>query len=91
MRIRRRIAITVEKREISISTNAAPREQAYCARCGREVSMLSVALTAGLKGVPERTVYRWVEAGSVHFLERPDGAILICPESLPEGSPIIGA
>jgi hypothetical protein len=84
MRIRRRIAITVEKREISISTNAAAREQVYCERCGREVSMLSVALTAGLAGVPERMVYRWVEAGNVHFRERPDGAILICTESLPE-------
>jgi hypothetical protein len=36
--------------------------------------MLSVALTAGLAGVPERMVYRWLEKGNVHFLELPDGA-----------------
>jgi len=82
MRVRRRIAVTVEKREISISSNTAAREQAYCERCGREVSMLPAALAAVVAGVPERLVYQWVEASKVHFLERPDGTILICLESL---------
>ena len=84
MRVRRRIAVTVEKREISISSNTAVREPSHCERCGREVSMLPTALAAGLAGVTERLVYQWVEAGKLHFLERPNGAILICPESLGE-------
>jgi len=46
--------------------------------------MLPPALAAGLAGMPERMVYRWVEANKVHFLERPGGAILICSESLGE-------
>jgi hypothetical protein len=82
MRVRRRIAVTVEKREISISSPMAEREQVHCERCGCEVSMLPVALAAVLAGVQERLVYQWVEAGRVHFLERPNGAILICLESL---------
>ena len=82
MRVRRRIAVTVEKREISISGNTAGREQAHCEHCGREVSMLPVALAAVLAGATERLVYQWVEAGNVHFLERPNGAVLICLESL---------
>ena len=57
----------MEKREISISTNAAVREQMDSGRCGREVSMLSVTLTERLAGVPERMVCRWVEAGSATF------------------------
>jgi hypothetical protein len=84
MRLRRRIAVTVEKREISISSHAAVREQAHCQRCGRWVSMLPVALAAGRAGVPERLVYQWAEAGKVHFIELPNGAILICSESLGE-------
>ena len=44
--------------------------------------MLPAALAAVLAGAPERLVYQWVEAGKVHFLERPNGAILICLESL---------
>jgi hypothetical protein len=82
MRVRRRIAVTVEKREISISSRTAGREQAHCEHCGREVSMLPVALAAVVAGVQERLVYQWVEAGKVHFLERPNGAILVCEESL---------
>ena len=46
--------------------------------------MVPAALAAGLAGVTERLVYQWVEAGKLHFLERPNGAILICPESLGE-------
>lgn len=46
--------------------------------------MLSVALAAGLAGVSERLVYRLVEAGKAHFVERPNGVILICSESLGE-------
>jgi len=84
MRFRRRIAVTVEKREISISTDAIVREEAHCERCGREVSMLPVALAASLAGVPERLIYQWLEAGKVHFLERPNGVVLICSESLGE-------
>ena len=82
MKLRRRIAITVEKREISISTPGATSGQAYCERCGRDVQMLSVALAAGLAGVPERLIYQRVEAGTTHFVERPNGVILICSESL---------
>ncbi len=44
--------------------------------------MLPVALAAVVAGVQERLVYQWVEAGKVHFLERPNGAILVCEESL---------
>jgi hypothetical protein len=84
MKLRRRIAVTVEKSEISISIPAAISEQAYCERCGRDVQMLSVALAAGLAGVPERLLYQRVEAGTTHFVERPNGVILVCSESLGE-------
>jgi len=67
MRLRRRIAVTVDRHEVSISSHAAVREQGHCERCGRKVSMLSAALAASLAGVPERLIYRWVEAGNVHF------------------------
>jgi hypothetical protein len=82
MRLRRHIAITVDKREISVAGSMAVREQAYCGHCGREVSMISVALAAGLAGVSERSLYRLVETGKAHFVERPNGVILICSESL---------
>jgi hypothetical protein len=37
--------------------------------------MLSIALAAALVGKPERLVYQGVEAGKLHFLEQPSGAM----------------
>jgi hypothetical protein len=82
MRLRRRITVTHEKCEISISGSITGRELAYCERCGREVQMLSIAVAAGLAGVSERLLYQRVEAGKVHFVERPSGVLLICSEYL---------
>ena len=36
--------------------------------------------------VSSRTIYRWVEDAKVHFLERHDGLLLICLNSLPKTS-----
>lgn len=32
--------------------------------------------------VPNRTLYQWVEAGLVHFVETPDASLLVCMASL---------
>ena len=84
MRLRRRIAVTIEKREVLVTGSGSVRERVYCEHCGREVQMLSVALAAGLAGLPERLLYQRVEAGTTHFVERPNGVILVCSESLGE-------
>jgi hypothetical protein len=76
--------VTLEKWEISISGSIIGREQTRCERCGRPVTMLSVALAAGLAGVTERLLCQWVESGKAHFVERPNGVLLIGSESLGE-------
>ena len=35
-----------------------------------------------LAHVSSRTIYRWVEAETIHFAETPDGLLLICLNSL---------
>jgi len=32
--------------------------------------------------VASRTIYRRVEAGELHFTETPEGALIICPDSM---------
>jgi excisionase family DNA binding protein len=44
--------------------------------------MVTAEEAAAVAGVTRRTIYRWVEAQSVHFAETPDGALLICLDSL---------
>ena len=46
--------------------------------------MLPPEEAAVLTSVGTRTLYRWVEAGRIHFAEVPDGAqqrLLVCPVS----------
>jgi hypothetical protein len=82
VRIKRRITLIVEKREVSVLMGELPFKPGFCRRCGHEVSMLPAGLAASCARVTERVIYQWVEAGRVHFEERPDGTILICLDSL---------
>ena len=57
-------------------------DRAWCATCARPVPMVSAEDAAVLAGVSRRTIYRWAEAGLVHFLETAAGTLLICVDSL---------
>ena len=35
-----------------------------------------------LAGENAREIYRWVEAGWVHYTEMPEGSLLVCPDSI---------
>jgi hypothetical protein len=47
--------------------------------------MISTERAAILARQSPRTIYRWVEAGRLHFTEKPEGQLLICLDSLPLG------
>ena len=51
--------------------------------------MIEPVQAAKLARVSQRTIYRWVEGGKVHFLELPGGELLICLNSL--GAHVRGA
>jgi hypothetical protein len=44
--------------------------------------MLTPEVAARLASVSPRTIYRWIEAGALHFTETPDGILLVCQASL---------
>lgn len=46
------------------------------------VKMVTPEAAAVVAGVSTRTVYRWVEAGKIHFAETPAGLVLVCLNSL---------
>jgi predicted site-specific integrase-resolvase len=58
----------------------------WCHECGQRIEMIPVEAAATIAGVSTRTIYRWIEAHELHFLERADGVLLICPSSLPRAS-----
>jgi hypothetical protein len=57
------------------------RAPGRCAACG-ETEFVTPETAAVLAGVNTRSVYRLVEAGRLHFLETPEGFLLVCLRSL---------
>jgi excisionase family DNA binding protein len=45
--------------------------------------MVTADEAARLARVSSRTVYAWVEAGRLHFMEMSDGRLIICLDSIP--------
>jgi hypothetical protein len=83
MKRRRRVEITIHRREVTFLHSLDTPLRLRCSECRCDVNMLSVPLAASAAGVTPRTLYRWVEAHRVHFREATDGTVLICQNSLP--------
>jgi hypothetical protein len=78
---RRRIEVITETdREIVFTQRMAT--VMFCRRCNEEASMVMPEYAAAQAAVSVRTVYRWIEAGNIHFVETTGGAVVICETSL---------
>lgn len=55
---------------------------AFCDICGREVEMISPERAASANRVSQRTIFRRIEDGSLHFAETKDGTMFICTNSV---------
>jgi len=55
---------------------------AWCSNCRRQVQMATPEAAAHFAGLSPRTIYRWADAGKVHFTETSEGLLLICRNSL---------
>lgn len=79
--MKRRI-ITVEIDRVVLISKRESSPTAWCAACASRVRMVTVDEAARLARLSARTIYRWVEAGRLHFTETPDGRLFICLSSL---------
>jgi len=77
----KRTEITVETDEFIFSRAVRGPVTAWCARCGARVRMVSPEEAARIVGVTPRTIYRWVDAASIHFVEE-DSHVLVCLPAL---------
>ena len=85
MKKKRRIEIiTLTEQSLWLKGAALP-VVAWCVGCAAEGMMVTPEVAAASAAVSTRAVYRWVEAGRVHFRETPEGSILVCLASLPAG------
>jgi hypothetical protein len=83
MGLRRRVEITIQRRELTLNLTGKPAEPQFCPSCHSEVTMLPVELAAKASGISTRMLFRWIEQDRVHYTELSDGTVLVCEKSLP--------
>jgi excisionase family DNA binding protein len=71
--------VTIETEErVVLRGSPDPRSTLkWCPVCRRQVEMVTPEQAAQIAGVSTRTIYRWIEAGAVHFIED-GGRLLVC-------------
>ena len=88
---KRRTMITVQTERLLIIRRRKNAEATWCAGCGEPVTLISSEEAAAIAGVSSRTIYRWVEAGRIHFTETAAGAFRICFNSIIDRPPSAGS
>jgi len=78
-RIVRTAEVTIETEENVVLRTTKGRQTSlmWCPACRRQVEMVTPEQAAEIAGVSTRTIYRWVEGGSVHFNED-NGRLWVC-------------
>ena len=87
MRTRKRTEITIETDRLVVLRGRKVSIVSWCRECRQQIKMVTVDEAAIIGGVSPRAIYRSIEAREIHFLERADGLLLICPRSLPVSDP----
>jgi len=80
---KKRTHITVKSDQVLVIRRPGRNLTAWCTECGSLVNMIAPEEAMAVAGVSSREIYRWVEAGRIHFLETSEGFLLICLDSLP--------
>ena len=81
---KKRTEVVVELEEVFVIRRRHPGSIAWCAECGAQVQMLTPDEAAAIAGLSSRLIYRWIEAGRIHFSETGERRLLICQNSLPK-------
>jgi hypothetical protein len=71
------VTIETEERFLQVAGVGHRFYSMWCPNCRRQVRMVTPEHAAQIAGVTPRTIYRWVDAGCIHFVER-SGHLLIC-------------
>jgi len=74
--------ITVETERVLVIRRRYRAVEKWCACCGESVLMIRPDQAAAVAGKSLRAIFNEVEAAALHFVERPDGMLLICLNSL---------
>jgi excisionase family DNA binding protein len=82
-RIVKTAELTIETEESVVLRATKGRQTSFmwCPGCRRQVEMVTPEQAARIADVSTRTIYRWVEAGTLHFIES-SGEMFLCVSAL---------
>ena len=87
MPTRKRITIRIETHQFWRVSDREVLPHLWCAGCGAQVCQLDAQQAAALAGLTVRALCRLVEAGLLHATDAPDGALLVCLNTLLRRTP----
>ncbi len=79
---KRRTRITIETDEIVVARRIASPVVAWCQRCEKETSMVTLSQAALFRHVDRRAIQERIDGAQLHVLETPETGLLICVTSL---------
>jgi hypothetical protein len=77
--------ITIETRERWIFHRPQRAPYGWCAACEAQVEMATPEEAALVTGATLRQIFRQIEQAQLHFVETPQGGVLLCLPSLAAG------
>lgn len=78
----RRYEITVEREFVVLRTGPETVTVPTCPECGPEATMLPPDAIAESAWISPLTIYEWILARQVHFIEAGPGRLFVCSKSL---------
>jgi hypothetical protein len=82
LKMKTRAEITIETHRLLVIRRRGQSIRGWCDGCKAEVELITANDAAVRAEVGSRTIYRWIENGSIHFIEDL-GVLLVCAASLP--------
>jgi hypothetical protein len=74
--------VTIESRERTTIRRGPQSLVTWCEQCGGDVLMVTPNQAAALSRTDARSIFRGIEAGTIHFVETESGALLVCSRSV---------
>lgn len=75
---------TIELHEFYVIRSGSGSLPQLCAECSTgDAFMVTPEQAAAVAKVSVRVIFRWLEAGAIHFVEGADGSLAVCLRSLP--------
>ena len=79
---KRTARITVETERLLVISRAQTSCDGWCGQCEAEVKLIDLEEAAAIAGASQRSIFRWAEAGEIHFTETADGKVMFCLDSI---------